>query len=332
MIASEEQVITFSVNGYIKRTSQTEYQEQRRGGLGKRAMKTRAEDSVRDIFFAHTHGDLLVFTTHGHVFRVAVHQLPEGSREARGTPLINLIELENDDEVATVLAIRDWASEVDLLFCSRKGLVKRTALAEYRNLRAQGLRAYDCAEGDSLFTVALSRPDQNALILTRGGMSIRFPGADVRQMGRVARGVKGVELAEGDEIAGMLVVDEGMEARLLTVTERGFGKRTSLSEYRLQGRGGKGVIDIDTGDRNGAVVGAVGVQDGDRVMVITDTGRVIKCGVDGVRETARGAKGVRLIRLVENERVVSLTRVLEAEVDGEEEMEEPPTALPGEGE
>jgi len=320
-IVKEEQVVTLSVSGYIKRTSMTEYQMQRRGGFGRRGMRTRNQDSVQELFTADTHGVLLVFTTHGLVHKVPVYKLPEVGRDARGIPVINLVSLEPEDDVAGVVSIANFEGDDDLLFCSRMGLVKRTRLNDYRNLRRNGLRAYDCAEGDELLTVELTRPDQDVLIVTRSGKSIRFGGDDVRHMGRVARGVRGINLRAGDSIAGMLVLESDPEMRLLTVTENGFGKRTLLKEYRVQGRGGQGIIDIVTDDRNGDVAGAVQVHEDDRIMLITDTGRVIKCGVANIRETARNTKGVTLMRVEDGERIVSVARVMDTDDDDVDDLE-----------
>jgi DNA gyrase subunit A len=325
LIAEEDQVVTLSVNGYIKRTSSTEYAEQRRGGFGRRGMRTRNEDSVQDIFIANTHSDLLVFTTHGLVYKVPVYRVPEVGRDARGLPIVNLAGLEPDDDIAAVIPVSGIdRDDIDLLFCSKLGRVKRTRLSLFRNLRTNGLRAYGSADGDSLLTVAKTRTDQDVLITTRNGLAIRFPGIndkgelEVRHMGRVARGVRGIDLKEGDDIASMLVLEEDDELKLLTVTENGYGKRTPLHRYRTQGRGGKGIIDIVTGERNGRVAGAVTVHDGDRIMLITDTGRVIKTKVDSIRETDRNTKGVTLMRVEDGERVVGVAR--EADT-GDEELE-----------
>jgi DNA gyrase subunit A len=326
LIAEEEQVVTLSVKGYIKRTPHGQYQEQGRGGKGKRGMNVRDEDSVREILEANTHGDLLVFTTRGLVYKLPVHKVPELSRDARGTPLVNLLELGGDDAVASVIAVgsQQAADETDLLFCSRNGLIKRTRLSEYRNMRTSGLRAYDCADGDRLFKVVPAKTEQHVLILTRRGLSIRFPGVnekgelEVRHTGRVSRGVKGIEVQEGDEIADLLIVSASDPARLLTVSERGYGKRTALEEYRVQGRGGKGVRAMRLGARNGGLCGAVAVTDEDRVMLVTSGGTVIKMRAGDIRETVnRGSQGVRLIRLKDGEGVVAVCRVAEAEEDDE---------------
>ena len=318
LIAPEDAVITLSLAGYIKRTSQHEYQEQRRGGFGKKGMNTREEDSIQDIFIANTHSTLLVFTTHGFMFGIPVWQVPKAGRIARGTPIVNLVNLEPEDEIAAVLSIDDYTDDLDLVFCSRQGLVKRTMLSEYKNLRSNGLRAYDCAEGDELLTVIKTATDQHVFIATRGGMSIRFPGPDVRHMGRVARGVRGIKLKKGDEIATMRVLDEDPDKLLLTVSENGYGKRTSLEEYRIQGRGGSGIINMVVDERNGKVVGSVQVAESDRVMLITDTGRVIKIPVEHIRVVGRSTKGVTLMRVEEDERLVSLTRIPEEEADDAE--------------
>ncbi len=337
LIAEEEQVLTLTVNGYIKRSSLDEFRQQRRGGFGTRGMRTRGEDKVREIFIGNTHSQLLIFTTQGQVFGVPVHQIPETSRDATGTPIVNLVQLDPNDSIASVVTIRSFKDELDLLFCSKKGLVKRTRLEEYANLRSVGLRAYDCADGDELFSVVLTRTVQHVLIATRDGMAIRFPGVnedgelEVRHTGRVARGVRGMDLEDGDEIAGMIVLDDDPNLEILTITEKGFGKRTSVDEYRIQGRGGKGVINIGVDERNGRVVGSLGVHEGDSVMLITNTGRVIKIDVAGIRRTeTRSARGVTLMKVESetNERIVSVARVLESE-DGEEAAD---AAEPTEGE
>jgi DNA gyrase subunit A len=333
LIAEEDQVITLSVNGYIKRTSSSEYAEQRRGGFGKRGMRTRSEDSVQDIFIANTHSSLLVFTTHGLVYKVQVYRVPEVGRGAKGLPIVNLAGLEPGDDIAAVIPVSDIdRDDIDLLFCSRQGRVKRTKMSLFRNLRTNGLRAYGCADGDSLLTVAKTRTDQHVLIVTENGLSIRFAGInekgefEVRHMGRTARGVRGIDIREGDGIASMLVLEDDPDLRLLTVTANGYGKRTPLDRYRVQGRGGKGVIDIVTGERNGQVAGAVPVTSDDRIMLITDTGRVIKMRVNDIRETDRNTKGVTLMRVEDDERVVGVTRVVETEDD---ELETTDIALDG---
>jgi DNA gyrase subunit A len=342
LIAEEDQVITMSMSGYIKRCAQTEFGVQVRGGMGKRGMRTRDQDSVRDIFIANTHSDLLVFTTQGLVYKLPVHKVPEVGRDARGIPIVNLLELDGGDRLAAVIPIADMGDDdVDLLFCSKKGLVKRTALSEFRNLRTNGLRAYDNADGDELFTVVRSTVEQQVFIATRNGMCIRFPGTnetgelEVRRMGRVARGVRGIDLADTDEIVSMMVIDDDPETRLLTVTVGGRGKRTVLSDYRVQSRGGKGIICMKPAEgKEDYVAGVVQVRDSDLVMVVTDGGQVLKTKVSTINEYSRASHGVKVMKLAEGERVVSIARAAEpeeAERDAEAERDPEADGDPGVG-
>ncbi len=339
LIADEDQVITLSLTGYIKRTSHSEYSMQRRGGFGKKGMKTRQEDQVSELFIASTHTHLLIFTTKGQVFKVPVYTIPETSRTARGTPIVNLVNLDGDDEIASVISVRDFDEDVDLFFCSKKGLVKRTRLSDYCNIRSSGLRAYDCADGDELLTVRKTRTVQHVLVTTRLGKCIRFQGVDengeleVRHMGRVARGVRGIKLKEGDEIAGLEMLESDESMLLLTVTSNGYGKRTAIDKYRVQGRGGQGVINMVVDERNGHVVGSVQVHDTDLIMMMTNTGRVIKIPVVNIRETqSRAAKGVRLMRIDSDESIVSVARVVEPDDEDELLLEDMDSALEEGGE
>ncbi len=318
LIAEEDQLITLSMAGYIKRTSQSEYELQRRGGVGRKAMGTRDEDFVTDIFVANTHGMVLVFTDRGRMFKVPVYNLPEAGRVARGRPIINLVPMAANESVRTVLAIRDMEGDDDLLFFSRQGLIKRTPLEAYINVRSNGIIACDIADDDELLTVRIGSEGMHVLLSTASGMAIRFAIDDnVRQMGRVARGVRGIGLREGDVVVDATVVDAEEPDSLLTVTAFGYGKRTEIEEYRRQNRAGLGLIDIKTTDRNGEVVGAVQVAPGDRIMMVTDTGRAIQIPADGISLIGRNTQGVRLMKVDEGERVVSVARL--AEVDDEAE-------------
>ena len=326
LIAEQEQIVTLSVNGYIKRTPPDQYQEQRRGGLGRKGMNTREEDSVRDIFVANTHSDLLVFTRGGQVYRLPVHAVPEASRDARGKPIVNLVPLEAGDGIASVLSVRELSDEKDLIFCSVKGLVKRTSLGEYRNIKSTGLRAYDCAEGDSLLCVVIRQSEPYLFIATRQGSAIRFTiDEELRHLGRVARGVKGMDIEDGDEIVSMDVLAEDPGLELLAITENGYGKRTTLDEYRIQGRGGKGIINIRTDEKNGLVAGSLQVHDDDKVMLITNKGRVIKVAVNEIKSQGRATMGVRVMRVGEDERVVAVARVVEddEEADDNSDLDTP---------
>jgi DNA gyrase subunit A len=333
LIAEEDQVVTLSHRGYIKRTPMTEYRTQRRGGMGRTAMSTRDEDFVTSIFVANTHSYLLVFTQLGHMYWLRVYDVPEAGAAAKGKPLVNLISLDQGDRVANVVSVKDFdEAGVDLVFSSRRGLVKRTELRAYGNVRSAGLIACDVVEGDSLLSVTLARMEQDLLLTTRQGMSARFPGEQVRHLGRVSRGVRGIELEEGDELVDLSVLPAEPGHYFLTVTELGFGKRTPLEDYPCKKhRGGKGVIDIQTGERNGMVVGSVVVDDSDQVMLITNTGRVIRMAVAEVRLVGRNTKGVRLMRLEEGERIVSLARLAE-DADALEARGAPDALVPPDGE
>ncbi len=334
LIPEEEQVVTLTHRGYIKRTSADEYAVQRRGGMGKKAMRTLDEDFVRDIFVANTHGSILVFTTKGRMFRLRVYEVPEAGRDARGRPIINLVQFQDDEKVAAVLSVKGMDQDVDLLFCSRRGLVKRTELSKYLNVRRTGILACAIADEDEILTVKLCDRDQDVLLVTHHGMSIRFHGDQIRPMGRVSRGNKGVSLKNDDFLVDMVVVDRAPDDEseivevdeenpetLLTVLTGGVGKRTSVTEYRPQKRGGMGLIDIKTGgthvdgEARGEVVGAIVVRQGDRVMLVTDTGRAIQIQVDGISIIGRNTKGVRLMRVADDERIVSVARMVEADDD-----------------
>jgi DNA gyrase subunit A len=321
LIEEEEQVITLSVRGYIKRMSTDEFQEQRRGGKGKRGVKSNKEDAAQDIFIANTKTDLLIFTTNGVMYKLPVYKIPETSRNAAGTPVINLVPIDKEDSVASVLSISSFDQEdTDLVFCSTQGLVKRTALMEYRNVRSNGLRAYNCADGDQLLTVKMVQDESSLLINTIQGKSIHFKGSDVRRVGRIARGVRGIRLQEGDSVASMVeVTEESSEQRLLTITENGYGKRTALSEYRLQNRGGVGIIDINTGVRNGAIVGSLLVDEEDKIMLISENGIIIKIPVLNIRDQSRNTKGVTVMKVPEDDRIVSIVKVLEDEEESSSE-------------
>ncbi len=313
LIAAEDQAITLTVAGYVKRSSLELYREQRRGGFGSKGISTKDEDEVREIFIANTHANLLIFTRAGHSYAVPVHEVPEGGRSSRGRPIVNLVELDPGDEIAAVLTMDDYTEDIDLLFCSRKGLVKRTPLSDFKNMRRSGLRAYDCGEGDDLFTVVRCKPSEEIFVATRQGQCIRFPGTDIRPMGRVARGVWGIRLKDNDEIASMIALKPDLP--ILSISENGYGKRTELGEYRLQGRSGQGIRNLNVTDKTGPVVGSLQVEPEDRLMLITDTGRVIKIPTENIPVYGRSASGVKVMRVEDAERIVSVARVDEDEVD-----------------
>ncbi len=319
LIADEEVAVTLSHLGYIKRTPISEYQAQRRGGVGKKAMTTRDEDFVRDLFVASTHDQLMIFTTQGKVFLLPVYQVPEGGRAARGRPIVNLVPMAKEDRVAGVIPIREF-DERSVVIATRGGQIKRTNLLRYKNIRAGGIIACGLKEGDAVLTVQLLEDQEGSILMsTADGKAIHFPAEQAREMGRSARGVRGIGLVGDDKVVSMEIMREG--ANVLTITENGFGKRTPISEYRSQGRGGVGLIDIKTRGRNGSVVGAVLVDEGDELMVVTDSGKIIRTKVRGVSVIGRNTMGVTIIRLSDDERVVATARLAESE-DAEDEEED----------
>ncbi|MBJ93169.1 MAG: DNA gyrase subunit A [Rickettsiales bacterium] len=321
LIADEEMAVTFSHMGYVKRTSIREYQAQRRGGTGKKGMGTRDEDFVRDLFVASTHDKLMVFTSKGQVFLLPVWQVPEGGRNARGTPMVNLLpHVGKDETVATVISIREF-DERSLVLVTRSGMIKRSKLNAYKNIRASGIIACSLKDGDEVLAVRLlDDPGGSLLLATAQGKSIHFDAEQAREMGRTARGVIGIRMGDGDTLVGIEVVRP--DVTLLTLTSNGYGKRTQIAEYRKQNRGGMGLIDIKTEGRNGHVVGVSQVEDNEQVMIVTSGGKIIRTGVHEVSVIGRNTMGVRLIRLDKGEQVVSFARLGEQEEQPEEDSSE----------
>jgi len=316
LIAEEEQVVTLSRLGYVKRTSMTEFRMQKRGGMGKTGMNTRDEDVVTDLFLANTHGYILVFTNTGRLYWVRVYDLPEAAPNARGKPIINFAQLATGEKVAAVVSVKDFGENVDLVFVSRRGFVKRTPLSAYGNVRAVGLTACDLVDGDEVLTVSLAERGAELLLATKRGRALRFAGSKVREMGRIARGVRGIKLKnESDAVVDLAVLPEAGVSFLVTVTANGYGKRTPLADYPQKGRGTGGVLDIAADARNGDVVATRAVDDGDHLLLITDSGRVIRMKVDDIRLVGRRTRGVRLMRLSEDESIVAVERVLKATVE-----------------
>jgi DNA gyrase subunit A len=308
LIAEEEMVVTVSHEGYIKRMPVDTYRRQRRGGRGIAGMTTKEADWVEKLFIASTHDFILFFTARGRVHWLKVHQVPQTSRTARGRPIVNLVRVDKDDRVTAMVPVREFTENVYLLFATRKGMVKKTSLAAYRNVRSSGINAIGIVGDDELMDVRLTSKGDEVVLATRRGKAIRFQESDVRPMGRVARGVKGIVLGRGDRVIGLVVVRD--EAALLVVTEKGLGKRTQISEYRMQRRGGKGVINVRLSAKTGSVVSIKEVSDGDELVLITRNGIVNRQRVKEIRETGRNAQGVRLINLDAGDQVVDVTCVV----------------------
>jgi len=323
LVPDEEVVVTVSHAGYVKRVPLSEYRSQGRGGKGLRAMDTRDQDFVSWVFVVNAHAHVLFLSDKGKAYLKKVYQIPETSRAARGRAVVNLVGMEPDERVAAILPIREFVEDGYLLTCTRRGRVKRTNLSAYENIRQTGIIGVAIGEGDGLLTARIVTPGQHVLIGTSHGMSIRFPIADVRSMGRDSMGVKGIDLRDGDFVIGMDIIEEEGEQQVLTVSANGYGKRTKVSDWRTQNRGGKGIIGMDTSERNGALVKLRLVSPEDQLMVITNGGQVIRTRVSEIRETGRNTQGVRVIRLREGEQVVDVEPVAEGEEDEVEEFQEP---------
>ena len=309
LIVEEDMVVTVSHEGYIKRNPITLYRAQHRGGKGKVGTTTRDEDFVEALFVASTHSHILFFTTIGKVYRIKVHELPQGGRSAKGRPVVNLLQLQDGEKVSAFLPVREFQEGRYVIFATRRGLVKKTDLMAYSSPRVTGIRAIALEENDSLIGVQLTDGDQDILLSTMDGQSIRFKEGQVRPTGRDTMGVIGIRLEEDDQVVSMEVLHPG--ASILTVSDKGMGKRTGIDEYRSQGRGGRGLITMKTTDRTGRVVGVQQVVDEDQLMLITDGGKIIRLRIGDLRVIGRNTQGVHLIDLDNGERVVSLTRLAE---------------------
>ena len=313
-IVEEDMVVTISHTGYIKRNAVTLYRAQRRGGKGKTGMKTKEEDFVEQLFIASTKDYLMFFTDAGKVYWLKVYEIPEAGRAARGKAIVNLLNLAAGEKITTILAVKEFVEDKFIMMATRHGVVKKTSLMEYSHPRVGGIIAVNLDEGDKLITVALTDGRQDVLLASKNGKSIRFKEEDVRTVGRVSRGVRGMSLEGDDLVIGMAILNEHFtDSTLFTVTENGYGKRTEIGEYRCQSRGGKGVITIKTNERNGCVVDIKQVSDDNDLMLITDQGKILRVPVAGFSIIGRNTQGVRLMVKEENERVVAVARLAEKE-------------------
>ena len=315
LIAEEEMVITISHTGYIKRNPLTLYRSQRRGGKGKIGMETKEEDFVERLFTASTHDYLLFFTDKGRVYWLKVYQLPEAGRTARGKAMVNLINKSSDEQVTTVLPVKEFTDDAFLMMATSRGTVKKTALSAYGNPRVAGIIAINLKEDDHLIDVRQTTGNAEILLATKHGMAIRFNESDVRDMGRGATGVRGIKLKAEDEVVGMELIVNGDET-ILCATETGYGKRTKAKDYRTQTRGGLGLINIKTGGRNGNVIGIAAVEDTDDVMMITSNGKTLRMSVAGLSVIGRNTKGVKFLDVGDGDKVVSLAKLAEKEENG----------------
>jgi len=318
MIAEEDMVVTVSKNGYIKRNPISLYQSQRRGGRGKTAMGTREEDFVELLFVASTHHTFLFFTNQGKVYWCKVYEIPQAGRASKGRAIVNLLNFEPGERLSTVLPVPEFEPGYYIMTATRQGLVKKTDIMDYSRPRAGGIIAVDLVEGDELIAARITDGTYNTFLGSSSGKSIRFHESDVRPTGRVSRGVRGMTLLNDDVIVGMEVLSYGQT--LFAATENGYGKRTLIDEYPVQKRGGKGVITIKTNERNGRVVAILLVEEENDVMIMTNTGKLIRMPVSGISVISRNTQGVKLIEMDPDERVAGAARLAEKEV---EEAEKP---------
>jgi DNA gyrase subunit A len=317
LIAEEDMVITVSHTNYIKRIPVSTYRRQRRGGRGLNGMGTKEDDWVEHLFIASTHDYVMFFTENGQVYWLKVYDIPHGGRAARGKPIVNCIAIRSDERIASLVPVRQFADDKYLLFGTRQGTVKKTVLSAYGNVRATGINAINIEAGDQLIDVQVTDGTNDIVLATRHGMSIRFHEKDVRDMGRATTGVKGIELEGDDAVIGMVVVRR--EATLLVVAEHGLGKRSELGDYRIQHRGGKGIITLKRTERTGDVVALKEVIPGDELMVITRAGVIIRLPVNDIRVIGRNTQGVKMINLDDRDTVQDVARVVNEEEGGVEE-------------
>ena len=316
LVTPEDVVVTLSNENYVKARPLGEYRAQRRGGRGRTATRTKREDFVDRLFIAHTHDTLLCFSDRGLAYWLKVYEIPRAGAVARGTPIVNLLPLADGERISAVLPVRDFGQGGYVFMATREGTVKKTALGAFSRPRSAGIIAVHLDAGDSLAGAVLTDGERDIMLFSSGGKAIRFRERDVRAMGRTSRGVRGMQLGKEERIISLIVAGSG---QVLSVTANGFGKRTPVAEFRIQGRGGKGLIAIKTSSRNGDVVGALLVEEGDEVVLITDSGTLMRTGVEEIRLLGRNTQGVRVIRPDLDHRLVSLDRAVDVNGEGDEE-------------
>jgi DNA gyrase subunit A len=313
LIQEEESVITLTHFGYIKRLPADTYKSQRRGGKGIIGLSTREEDFVDNLFITSTHNYILFFTNKGRVYRLKAYQIPESGRQAKGTAIVNLLEIGPDEKITTVIPVHEYKKGMYLILATKKGLVKKTDLMEYDNIRKGGLTAVTLRENDELIGVRLTDGTNDLMLVTRNGMSIRFNETDVRPLGRVSQGVRGIKLDDDDYVIGMVATVEEKNSTLLVVTENGFGKRTEIDEYKVQTRGGKGILTYKVTEKTGKLIGAKLVTETDDIMLISDDGTIIRMNASEISILGRATQGVTLMRINGDNKVVSLARIISEE-------------------
>lgn len=321
LISEEDVVVTLSHAGYAKAQSLDEYQAQRRGGRGKAATRMKDEDFIEKLFVANTHDTILCFSSAGKVYWLKVYELPQAARAARGRPIVNLLPLGEDEQIQAILPVREYRDDQFIFMATSDGTVKKTPLTAFSHPRSNGIIALDLRDGNSLVDVTLTNGEQNIMLFSTSGKAIRFNENDVRAMGRTACGVRGIRIAGDQSVIALVVIQDSETEKVLVATENGYGKRTSIDEFSVQKRGGQGVIAIQTTGRNGAVVGATLVKDDDEAMLITTGGILVRTPVADISVIGRNTKGVTLIRLTKNEKLIEIERI-ESLTDGDEDETE----------
>lgn len=309
LIKEEENVVTITHFGYVKRISVDAYKSQKRGGKGVTAIGTREDDFVEHIFVTSTHDYILFFTTKGRVFKLKAFELPEASRQAKGTAIVNLLQLAQDEKIAAVIPVREFTDNLNILTATRSGLVKKTVLSEYSNIRKSGIQSITLKDDDEIVDVRVTDGKSDIILVTKTGLSIRFKEDDVRAVGRTSMGVKGITLTGDDYVVGMEPITTEKDNYILAITENGFGKRTEVEEYRAQSRAGKGILTYKTTEKTGHIIGVKVVTDNDDVMIITANGTIIRLNVSGISVLGRNTQGVTLMRTSEGGKVVSIAKL-----------------------
>ena len=323
LIKEEENVVTITHFGYVKRISVDAYKSQKRGGKGVTAMGTREDDFVEHLFVSSTHDYILFFTTTGRVFKLKAYELPEASRTAKGTAIVNLLQLAQDEKIAAVIPIKDFDENQNVLMATKNGLVKKTSLAEYSNIRKTGILGVTLKDDDEIIDVRITDGKSDVILVTRTGLSIRFKEEEVRPVGRTSMGVKGIALATNDLVVGMEPITTEKDSYILAITENGFGKRTEVEEYRPQNRAGKGILTYKTTEKTGHIIGVKVVSDNDDIMIITSSGIIIRINVSDISVLGRNTQGVTLMRTSDGGRVVNIAKLVgESETDQQLGIEE----------
>jgi DNA gyrase subunit A len=320
LIKPRDMVVTLTREGYIKTQLVDEYKNQKRGGRGKAATSIKEDDFIQKIFMAHTHDYIMCFSTLGRVYWLKVYNLPEGTRNTRGKPIVNLLPLQSNEKITSILNVKEFTENQFIFMVTKFGVVKKVILTAFARPNSRGVIAINLDETDELAGVTLTDGKQEIMLFSDNGKAVRFNEKAVRHMGRTARGVRGIRLVAGCQVVALLTTDNE-EAQVLTVTENGYGKRTNVAEYRLASRGTQGVIAIRTSTRNGKMVSAQIVSDDDEIMIITSGGVLIRTSVKTIRETGRAAQGVKLIGLDDGSKLVDITKVVEKDTDDDVSIE-----------